>query len=330
MEKIKNISIQYFKSIKEASLEDCRKVNLLIGYPNVGKSNILEAMSLFCNVDKPASLKNLIRFDSLNQLAYNGNYRNDIQVRLNEEKIKCIFDFNSANSGLLSFYQNSEEKSFFSISYSNGGSSFSMNGSSIERLDIVKYNFTQNVKLQRNQYTNLSVPYGENLVSILELYKILRESIYLILKEYGLKFNFNQTTEELNLLKELDETTVLTIPIHLTADSFQRLIFHKAAIASNQNSILLFEEPEAHIFPPYIRQIAQDIFENKNNNQYFITTHSTDILQFFIDNEEVRNDLSVYILHYDQETKVTRIKDKDIIRVGQAGIDLFYNIENFI
>ena len=226
MENIKNISIQYFKSIKEASLEDCRKVNLLFGYPNVGKSNILEAMSLFCNVDKPASLKNLIRFDSLNQLAYNGNYRNDIQVRLNEEKIKCIFDFNSANSGLLSFYQNSEEKSFFSISYSNGGSAFSINGNSIERLDIVKYNFTQNVKLQRNQYTNLSVPYGENLVSILELYKILRESIYLILKEYGLKFNFNQTTEELNLLKELDETTVLTIPIHLTADSFQRLIFH--------------------------------------------------------------------------------------------------------
>ncbi|HUN16361.1 MAG TPA: hypothetical protein PK622_06105, partial [Saprospiraceae bacterium] len=46
MEKIKNISITNFKSIKKAELNDCRKVNLLIGYPNVGKSNILEALSL--------------------------------------------------------------------------------------------------------------------------------------------------------------------------------------------------------------------------------------------------------------------------------------------
>ena len=44
----KNLEIKNFKSIKELKL-NTKKVNLLIGKPNVGKSNILEALGLFIN-----------------------------------------------------------------------------------------------------------------------------------------------------------------------------------------------------------------------------------------------------------------------------------------
>ena len=41
------IKIQNFKSLRAVELADCSRINLFIGKPNVGKSNILEALSLF-------------------------------------------------------------------------------------------------------------------------------------------------------------------------------------------------------------------------------------------------------------------------------------------
>ncbi|MGF2413915.1 MAG: AAA family ATPase, partial [Ferruginibacter sp.] len=46
MQKIDNIEIKNFKSIRDAKINDCSRVNIFIGYPNVGKSNILEAIGL--------------------------------------------------------------------------------------------------------------------------------------------------------------------------------------------------------------------------------------------------------------------------------------------
>lgn len=40
---IGNLGIRNFKSIKDLDL-DCRRVNLFIGEPNTGKSNILEVL----------------------------------------------------------------------------------------------------------------------------------------------------------------------------------------------------------------------------------------------------------------------------------------------
>ena len=37
---IKYVEINNFKSIKHLNLDDCKRINLFIGYPNVGKSNI--------------------------------------------------------------------------------------------------------------------------------------------------------------------------------------------------------------------------------------------------------------------------------------------------
>ena len=43
----KIIEIKRFKSIKHIVLKECKRINLLIGKPNVGKSNILEALTAF-------------------------------------------------------------------------------------------------------------------------------------------------------------------------------------------------------------------------------------------------------------------------------------------
>ena len=45
MEMIRHLEIENYKSIKHLTL-NCNKVNVIIGEPNVGKSNILEALDL--------------------------------------------------------------------------------------------------------------------------------------------------------------------------------------------------------------------------------------------------------------------------------------------
>lgn len=50
---IKNINIKNFKSIKLLEL-DCRRINLFIGKPNTGKSNILEGIGIFTLVTFPS------------------------------------------------------------------------------------------------------------------------------------------------------------------------------------------------------------------------------------------------------------------------------------
>ena len=42
---IRRLSIGNFKSLKELEI-DCKRINLLIGEPNTGKSNILELLGL--------------------------------------------------------------------------------------------------------------------------------------------------------------------------------------------------------------------------------------------------------------------------------------------
>ncbi len=44
---ISDIEIKNFKSIKKVELNNCSRINVFIGKPNVGKSNILEALGLF-------------------------------------------------------------------------------------------------------------------------------------------------------------------------------------------------------------------------------------------------------------------------------------------
>ena len=81
---IKSISIKNFKSINSITLSDCRRINVLIGRPNVGKSNLLEALALF---DVPymvntsnKSLKNLVRIENTADLFHNGISTSPIEV----------------------------------------------------------------------------------------------------------------------------------------------------------------------------------------------------------------------------------------------------------
>ena len=79
-----HLEIRNFKSVENVELS-CRRVNILIGEPNTGKSNLLEALGLISNVgyfDPPTDLQTFVRCDEVSNLFYDGDLSRTIAITL--------------------------------------------------------------------------------------------------------------------------------------------------------------------------------------------------------------------------------------------------------
>ena len=312
---IDNIEIKNFKSIRHQKIEGCKRVNVFIGYPNVGKSNILEALSGFSYAHKPSlNFHSLCRYETFRDLIFNGDVGTDnaATVILND-KIVLRYKFYSPeqlNINAIIYESNSlkaisfdeidiekESKNSFSFLIDKEGMASGAQYNNESFLPIIKkYDFDKS----KNKYKfsgdkSLSIPFGNNLPDIIESNREIRKQVAELFNEYNLKMLLERGDAGLRIAKTFEDETIFSIPFHHTADTLQRVVFQKAAILSNKGAILLFEEPEAHMFPPYIAKFTADVMFDKNDNQYFIATHSPFVLNDFMEDME-KEELSIYVV----------------------------------
>ena len=79
---VDHLSIRNFKSIKNLGL-DCRRINILIGEPGTGKSNILEALGMFSFASysvRGFKLREFIRFEKTINLFYDEDLSESISI----------------------------------------------------------------------------------------------------------------------------------------------------------------------------------------------------------------------------------------------------------
>jgi AAA15 family ATPase/GTPase len=312
--------------MQSCEIENCKRINLFIGRPNVGKSNILEALSLFSipylkeNTSK--KLSNLVRLENETELFYNGNTYRDAIIRTNVGECRLGFHLKEGLSAIIDFYSDS-----WHIKIDEKLNVKNLSNHKYFESPIKKYNYKQNVIYKKSHAKYLIPPFGFNLLSIIEHYSDLKEQVVSLFREYGLEIAFDKASQTIKVIQS-DKNGIFLIPYNSIADTLQRIIFYKSAIASNNNSVLLFEEPEAHSFPPYMSHVTQEMIYKKDN-QYFVATHSPFILNDLLENG--REELSVFIVHYeDHETKVRQLNKEELHEVFQNGVDLFTNSESFI
>ncbi len=348
---IEHINISNFKSILNLKLEGLSRINLFIGKPNVGKSNILEALGVFSlpylELNPKKKLSSLIRVEYQNELFFDGNFENQIILKSNIGSYSITKGPNyidptsgtieKLNYNILDFCLNNLESESHILFDSKPGLNLAgltpfrklIRETKTEwEINVKFYIFSKTVITKKSYLNYLIPPNGINQMQIIENIPRLKDEIISLFKEYDLNLVFDKSSQELKITKPPKNGEIFLIPYNSIADTLQRVIFYKTAIASNQNSVLIFEEPEAHAFPPYISHITHEIIESKTN-QFIISTHSPYVLNDFLEN--ARDELSIFMVDYKNgETVANKIAKKDLDDIYGYGIDLFTNYETFL
>lgn len=325
MSKIRSVSVRNFKSVKSITLTDCRRVNVLIGRPNVGKSNIIEALALFdipYMVGLPTrSLRNLVRIENTADIFHNGDSSEGAEVRAGNEILTIARTPSNGLTAEISAGGHTAKYTF--------NQSLTLTAKREPEIypNILTYFFRGPLPAEPGNTGFLLPPSGGNLMSVVAGLPELKSRLAELFHSYGLKMMFDTGSQQIKAMRE-EGLDMFLVPFGSLADSLQRLIFYKAAIESNRHKTICFEEPEAHTFPPYISNIAEEITEAREN-QYFITTHSPYVLNTLL--ERAGDELAVYVVDMkNNATTVKRLTDEQLQHAYDSGFDFFYNIEAFI
>lgn len=341
---IKHLQIKNYKSIKQLDL-DCSRINVFVGRPNVGKSNILEALNLcylstfllenyntslnnlkFGKNFEEVDLKSFFRVEEAGDLFHQTNIENPITVSsegyMHDFKLQYYdkaFKLN-AGSSLTSFNNNFEP----TIETKENGMFF---GSMVR-----PYKYKENIDFRPIEgYLDLLFPpFGDNLPNVIRYNPWIKNFVDELVKDSGVEFNIDTKTDKITIQKRVKKGLVYTLSYHSLADTIKRILFYVSAIRTNDRYVLTLEEPEVHSFPSMVSYLADEIIES--DNQFFIVTHSPYLLTNLVENTP-KEELGVFVCGHDKDnfqTIAKKLSAEDLSELWDYGVDIFFNINRYL
>jgi AAA15 family ATPase/GTPase len=321
---ITRLGVKHFKSIKKMDLE-CRRVNVFIGEPNTGKSNILETLGTMsaCGYGE---IEKFVRFETPSNLFYD-----DVL----DEPIKIDVSISNPSGGQLVLN--------LEIKFRNNQYLFFLNNKDILKIDdygeilqndysdslafIKSYRYEKRQKLDTQMRDFLHPPDGRNLYFVMLHRGKLKSRASELFKSMGLNLGIKKTEKTIEGVKHIDDI-YYSYPYVLLSDTLKRMLFLISALETNEHSTLVFEEPESESFPFYTKELAEFIAMDDRNNQFFISTHNPYFLES-VSEKTPTDDLCVNIVFKrDYQTKVRTLTPDEVSEM--LDIEPFFNIENFI
>lgn len=338
---IKNLHISNYKSINQLDL-NCSRINVLIGEPNSGKSNILEALDLSYlswmmgsnEVDKKEhkdiiDLKTFFRVNKVADMFHLGNLNSPISVihpgfsigtnieyKIDKEKDVNFFEFNNSNGSFTHFNNDFVPHPPFQFYAS----------------PIIPYRYKSNIQFHDvgNYIHRLMPPYGNNLAKVIYHNSDMQQLIKDFAREHGFELNIDNANNNITLQLRINEGVVYSLPYEALADTYKRILFYSAAVRHTNGSVITLDEPDTHAFPPYVSYLAEEIIK-QSNVQFFIATHNPYLLNTFIENTP-SDQLSVFVISYDKLNRATiakKLSDKDLSELLDYGVDIFFNLNRY-
>ena len=323
---IETLEVHNFKSIKDLKL-NCKRFNIFIGEPNTGKSNILEALGVlsfgYYGRDY-ADLSGFVRHEGASSLFNDGDTNRVVTTALNG----LAFELRLDRENFRWTWQGESAR----IAQGSGGQDdltvTRFGNPDTDRLSRLKfYRFFAQRVFPRQESEFLLPPSGENLLALLRRIDELKNLANEPFARFGLRLGLRPHERKIELVKAL-EPVIISYAYWLSSDTLQRLIFHLIAIRSNKESILVFEEPEAHSFPADVNYLAETIALDDRGNQYFIATHNPYFLLPLLA-KAPKEDVGIFITYYkDHQTKVKLLSERQMAEILE--IDVFSNIDRYV
>lgn len=323
-----------FKSIGLLNIP-CKRINVFIGPPNTGKSNILESIGVLSAAARVqrTHLSSFVRMQNMADWFPNKFPSEEIMIgfdgssHLGEQGSLEIKFENGFYQFTLTYRGNQPQTSTYSATVDNTGL-WRAQGPPMSPLGIFKfYRFEQHQRFSTEPSEYLEPPAGQNLLAVLQTNATLREAVAALCEEVGLTLSLKPAEGQIELQREYQKNVVVSFPIRFTSDSLQRTTFTLAAIYSNSNSVITLEEPEAHSFPYENKSLAETIGLDKRGNQYFIATHNPYFLTSLIE-KTPRNEIQVGVTSLENSlTKVNLLNESQIASLFEAGASAFFNLD---
>ncbi len=337
---VQQLRIKNFKSIKHVDIP-CKKVNVFIGEPNGGKSNIIEALALMSpGIFVPAAKdessrqeisRDVIRYKSIADLFYDSNINRPIEVFT--EKMDLWFRYAINTDGVPENRFDVEINNHIQEQAIQSTIKIGHDGKLIDagqlQSSIFRYYQYQRLNSFEIGYTpHLAPPFGKNLPTLLLSNEEFRDWVSEFFESKGFTLTMKPTENDINMSKVVNKA-IYSYPYLSISETLQRIVFYILSIKSNKESVLLFDEPESNTFPFYTTFLAERIALDETN-QFFLTTHNPYLLLSLIEKTPVENINVCVVRMKDYETNVIPLNKEQLGEVLDLNMDAFLNLDRII
>jgi predicted ATPase len=328
---IETLSIERFKSVQSLAIR-CARVNVFIGPPDTGKTNLLEALYLGSRLGWALPLDNSLRLRAelgFDQLFHRQFFDQPIRIFL-RPSVDIEIAIAGGQNRMLSVKAAVPRVGSWENSSMSFGTPFPV--PAIDWLRFYSYIGSEHWQYSSGFHRGtdaVTPPYGQNLLYIArhnhKVYEFLKEDIV----PPNWKLRFDQVQKTFRFL-EIRQDEVLDYNLDLLSDSLKRYFFYATIILTSERTTLVFDEPDVYAFPPYPKRLGEMIAADKLN-QYFLTTHNPYFLAALAEKTPIE-ELAIFVCARDDEggTTATHLNATQVSQIIEQGASVFFNLGAFL
>lgn len=304
-----SICVSEYRGVARVSLHDLRRINLIVGLNEVGKTSVLEAIHLLSHQNDKTALLDVMRWRG----RWEGPPDPDwLAAEIPEHiHISGHFDQVEKNFAKVIIQRTDDMKGLVIESHY---------GDSYQSTDVTLFSDCpiEALSLGRRWLCpcSLTNPFGANRTDVSK--KVIRalEGINAKVIDFidaNIARRMSNAGSRHHILEQVLDPS--------SGDGLRRVFEIGLLLASVRGGVLLIDEFESSLHPQLLRDFIRIVQQlaTEHNVQVFLTTHSKEALDAFISNNQRPDDIAAYALrHRPQGVDVRRFDGKQLLLLHEA------------